>query len=85
MAWTLAWKDMTLDEIGTEMTEICKQIESGDKTLTKDELKELKNDAGWLIERLQEQHGEWTMVFGPEVPAEVQKMWHTLDEFANAE
>ena len=37
--------DMTLDEIGTEMNAICaevKQIEAGGKTLTKDELADVK-------------------------------------------
>jgi hypothetical protein len=82
----MAWKpDMTLDEIGTEMTELCaevKQIEASGKTLTKDERKALWNRQMLAIEDLEMRHGTITTVFGPEVPAETQKMFFTLQEFA---
>ena len=70
---------MTLDEISTEMTELCaevKQIEAGSKALTT----EFKYQVGMVLESLEE-HGEWAMVFKPEVPAETQQMWGKLDEF----
>ena len=79
----MTWKPgMTLDEIGSEMTKLCaevKQIEAGSKALTE----EFKNEVGLVVEEL-ENHGEWTMVFVPEVPAEAQKLYRELDDFRQA-
>lgn len=78
--------DMTLDEIGTEMNAICaevKQIEAGGKTLTKDELADVKNRAELVVESLQYNHGVVTFLFDPEVPATTTAMFYELEAFVN--
>ena len=85
----MTWKpNMTLEEIGAEMTELCaevKQIEASGKTLTKEEREALTNRAMLVVESLQYDYGTITTVFEPEVPAETQKMFRELEAFAFAE
>ena len=79
----MTWRpNRTLDELSTEMTALCAKVKDIELNggLTKDEMKKFKNEVGLVVESLQE-HGEWVMVFEPEVPAETQKMYVELEEF----
>ena len=80
----MAWKPrMTLDELNTEMTALFAKMKDVEENggLTKDEMKQFKTEVVLVVESLQE-HGEWTMVFKPEVPTETRKMYVELEEFA---
>ena len=76
----MAWKPhMTLDELNTEMTALCAKVKDVEENggLTKAEEKELNKKVLLTVESLEE-HGEWNIVFKPEVPAETRKMYEEL-------
>lgn len=83
----MTWRpDMTLDELGTEMSILCaelERIEARGETLTKEEQANLQNRVMLVTESLEMEHGTITTVFGPEVPAETQKMFFKLQEFTS--
>ena len=84
----MTWKaNMTLGELTTEMSNLCAEVERiearGETVIESEERDSLWNQIMLVTEELERSHGTLTTVFGPDVPAETQRMFFSLHELVH--